>query len=603
MDVPEQINIPVDWPAARSPLSRTLADHARAINQSLDYDEGDPRYYGAIGDGVTDDTASVQAAFTHGGRVIISKPYKVTQTINFVLDGTSVFGYCGKLIHETASLLDVLYGRELEDIDIIGLEIDGRKALKSTASVNGARGIHLYGCTRARVLSCYIHDCYEHGIRIGQETADPAASNTILVSDNIIKDNGNDTNHRGWAVWGFGKITNLVVSGNICIDNEGGIIADDVSGSGTPGNDNLNVVFDGNLVYSTLATYGASTKGLQVSGTTQFTMTGNRTNGYQVGIGVTSGQAGTLTGYGTITGNDVDAEEYGLWIWNATQVVVSGNRFEVSVTNGASGIDITSTSVGAPCEDIIIDNNLIVSSEDGILHGVSSAQTGNNITIRGNTIRCTDVGVSPIGVRVLDATNVTIIDNEISDFLDGIETNSAVVYPLIKGNYIHDCTEYGLELSTPSLVLQNTMRNNATADFRSTGTFNDATTIIKDNELLSTTPTSGSFSSTVRQNNYGLHDSSDVEVATGIFDCDPNIYVTQINSIGGAVTATLGSGAQYGQQKMIVMVQDSNSSTLSVTNHVTSDPEVFTFDAVDEALLLQWTGTEWMTIHAQDVTT
>lgn len=77
---------------------------------------------------------------------------------------------------------------------------------------------------------------------------------------------------------------------------------------------------------------------------------------------------------------------------------------------------------------------------------------------------------------------------------------------------------------------------------------------------------------------------------------------SKLDSTSNAITATLGSGDYVGQIKTIVMTNASNSSTVSVTNHVTSDPEVFTFDAVDEYLVLMWTGTEWVTV-AGDATT
>ena len=77
---------------------------------------------------------------------------------------------------------------------------------------------------------------------------------------------------------------------------------------------------------------------------------------------------------------------------------------------------------------------------------------------------------------------------------------------------------------------------------------------------------------------------------------------TEIDSSSNAVNATLGDGAYIGQLKTIVMSDASNSSTVSVTNHETSDPEVFTFDAVDEYLLLVWTGTEWATVSGTATT-
>lgn len=71
---------------------------------------------------------------------------------------------------------------------------------------------------------------------------------------------------------------------------------------------------------------------------------------------------------------------------------------------------------------------------------------------------------------------------------------------------------------------------------------------------------------------------------------------TELDSAAGALTVTLADGLTLGQQKFIVMTDAANSSTVSITHHETSDPEVATFDAVDEYLLLVWTGTEWATV-------
>ena len=69
-------------------------------------------------------------------------------------------------------------------------------------------------------------------------------------------------------------------------------------------------------------------------------------------------------------------------------------------------------------------------------------------------------------------------------------------------------------------------------------------------------------------------------------------------------TLTLGSGIYMGQPQLVVMSSNASSKTcsLSVTNHETSDPEVFTLDAADEYWLGVWTGTEWSTINTSATT-
>ena len=77
---------------------------------------------------------------------------------------------------------------------------------------------------------------------------------------------------------------------------------------------------------------------------------------------------------------------------------------------------------------------------------------------------------------------------------------------------------------------------------------------------------------------------------------------SKLDSSSNKVDSTLGSGTYVGQIKTIVMTDATNSSTVTVTNHETSDPEVFTFDAVDEVLVLVWTYSEWVTVYATATT-
>jgi hypothetical protein len=61
---------------------------------------------------------------------------------------------------------------------------------------------------------------------------------------------------------------------------------------------------------------------------------------------------------------------------------------------------------------------------------------------------------------------------------------------------------------------------------------------------------------------------------------------------------TVPSGTFIGQQVLIVMSANTNSktATITVTNHANADAGTAALDAVDEAMLLIWTGTEWDTV-------
>ena len=72
--------------------------------------------------------------------------------------------------------------------------------------------------------------------------------------------------------------------------------------------------------------------------------------------------------------------------------------------------------------------------------------------------------------------------------------------------------------------------------------------------------------------------------------------ITVLNSASAACNATLADGEMIGQIKTFVMSNASNSSTVTVAHHITSDPEVFTFAQVGDTLVLLWDGTDWITL-------
>ena len=78
--------------------------------------------------------------------------------------------------------------------------------------------------------------------------------------------------------------------------------------------------------------------------------------------------------------------------------------------------------------------------------------------------------------------------------------------------------------------------------------------------------------------------------------------LTKFDTTAGALAVTLATPDNIGGLKVFVMTTDGGSNAvLTVTNHETSDPEVFTFADVDDTLVLMPTGTEWITIKNSGV--
>ena len=201
----------------------------------------------------------------------------------------------------------------------------------------------------------------------------------------------------------------------------------------------------------------------------------------------------------------------------------------------------------------VIANSVMFQNE---YHGIYLAGTNNIVT--GNIIRdnSQDTANTYDGIFAADGTYQAV--------------SNTIVANLISGNSKH---RYNINLGAGSdnnIIAGNLCEGAATADIIDGGSGN-AIAVNKGGD--EETVTAG----TVTLNYWGA---------------------SKLDSSGGAITGTLGSGQYVGQVKTIVMTDASNSSTVSATNHETSDPEVATFDAVDETWVLVWTGTEWATIKA-----
>ena len=265
-----------------------------------------------------------------------------------------------------------------------------------------------------------------------------------------------------------------------------------------------------------------------------------------------------------------------------------------NTTAGAIGLKNESTTIAMT--RIAIENNRII--------------YGGTSTVIGTT---TSGGV----ITELDINNNKIIDS--GNGLDGITIINGVDLVRIKDNFISGCGRYGIYTAGlgPGTISKNEITGCATRGLYVAG---GSDLIITHNRVYSNTlvgiyfsddPVILDFSFNICHDNGGANftfdgascsfafgNVPDTETLTGVVTLNYFIGAGEIDSSGGAVTGTLADGQFIGQIKTIVMTNATASSTVSISHHQTSDPEVATFDAVDETGVFMWTGTEWITLFA-----
>lgn len=525
-----------------------------------------PEHFDAVGDGVADDTTAVQSALDTGTCWLRQgSTYKITARLDLDTAGGVKLVGPGKLL-VSGSLARVIY-ITASDTTIDGITLEG------SATGSGNETIRIGNGTN-EINDVVIQNC--SFIDIADANVDGIETQK-LVQGSISNNNFDGFVNRVMLI-NVGT-ENLAVIGNVLNDNGGQVDngAAHTIDMNSQGDAVTNNIISGNTIQA-------------VSGQMHF----EGPNVY-----------GNVISHNTI-------------LVTGTSTSANGMKFD-----RAGHDDTVNTSPN------LIMGNMIISPGWGILEAGGNHIIGNTIRayrgigltvsepagsedkswIEGNVIRAKAAhGAIQDGIAI-GTDGHTIINNYIEGFLMGIQDNSSVTDLVIIGNHIERCEDSLIELSGDDhYVAGNVLRDAGTANDAITCTGDNCTVV--DNQIYgSVNMIFGGAGLYVRHDDpsqvtslaadsAGVITGGSKETVTSATPALATSGTTLIDSTSNAVNGTLANGVLEGQRKLIRMTNASNSSTVSVTTHETSSPEVFTFDAVGEYLILEWNGSVWVTIKA-----
>ncbi len=286
--------------------------------------------------------------------------------------------------------------------------------------------------------------------------------------------------------------------------------------------------------------------------------------------------------------NGTGSTQSGIYIQHAKDIAVSNCTI---VDFATDAVDISDA------ENISISNCIFKTSTTEYKKGIHVTSTAKRIVIN----NCILEGIHKTAFYV-DGNSVLISNCYTYDCKADLYVSATGSYVGLFNNHFEYNTWGSCEIAGSYVLMQGNVWSNTSTTptqlvYLRTGCSNIT---IVDNDMTPAVLSEGNkiheetaISSLVARNNRSVG-----RTATGTITLQPWWGEVPVDSSGAAVTATLPGGRYIGETITIVMTEASNSSTVSVTNHETEDPEVGTFDAVDETWVLMWTGTEWATIKA-----
>jgi len=384
------------------PAGSKLVGHAGStVFQLLDGQSvARPVAFGAIADGVADDTAAIQAALDDSLYVDFGDRghhYLVNGSLQ-LRSGHVIRGQFA-IVEQTALQTKLFVADELEDVSVQGLEMRGlRESPYLNSPSSQAIAISASGASRIDVTGNLFRDfCYSPLSTV------PTAATSVNFSFNVVYGPGagilNNIEHRNTT--GFTLIgTDITVIGNrITATAQGGIV----------GQGSQQVVVKGNIIHDLINEHGFYCD----TGVKNVSITGN--------VIRNTGAHGT----------GIKVQCYDSFGVTPENIEISGNSITNSGSDSILVINITEGTPTIRTHNVTITGNSILSSgQSGIgLRSVMGA------TVSGNTIQ----GTLYDGIFLADCNDASITANQVMDsdtcgIFDGGGSGL-----LIHGNRISNC--------------------------------------------------------------------------------------------------------------------------------------------------------------------
>lgn len=265
------------------------------------------------------------------------------------------------------------------------------------------------------------------------------------------------------------------------------------------------------------------------------------------------------------------------------QIQIRGNYLYNCGTAGLDGIDVFGKPTDEPAyyiRDVIISDNIIDTTGR---YGIQATEILGAIISR-NTIRNSAI----TGIYAMNATAISTVcpmvvtDNAVD--MAGVSANGIAVRP-------HDASA---TTSGATVIRGNSVGN--VAGNPGIAVYNTNYAAVGDN-VFHGVPAGQEYALTGVTLRAGSVNGAAITHVAGTVTLVPGAS-NILNSAAGAITATLPDGQYDGQICSVRMSDATNVSTVSVTHHRTSDPEVFTFDGTADFIILYWNLNMWITFVA-----